>query len=219
MTRRILLIGATGLVGRHLADRLLERGHDVDALLRCSAAREAPGWHEVVAPASEWPALVGRLGGDVAVSAVGTTMRAAGSRPAFRAIDHDLVLAFAAAARSAGIPHMVLISSVGADPNAHNFYLRLKGEVETALGGLGFKRLDIIRPGLLRGDRGPDRRRGERIAITVSPLVDRVLRGPLDRFASIDAVEVADAAALLTEQEAPGTFVHENRALRALVRG
>ena len=216
---RIVLIGSTGLIGRHLADRLLERGHEVRALLRRPTGREAPGWQEWVAPASDWPALVRQTGGDVAISALGTTMRAAGSRQGFRAVDHDLVHAFATAARAAGISHMVLVSSVGASSGSRNFYLRVKGEVEAALREIGFDRLDLVRPGLLRGDRGADRRLKERIAIAASPLLDLVLRGPLDRYGSIAASQVADAVARLAEQDAPGTFVHENRALRALVRG
>ena len=214
---RILLIGSTGLIGRHLADRMLERGHEVHALLRRTAEREAPGWREIVAPASEWPALVRRIRGDVAISALGTTMRAAGSRQGFRAVDHDLVVDFATAARAAGVSHMVLVSSVGASSGSRNFYLRVKGEVEARLDEIGFDRLDIVRPGLLKGDRGADRRFKERIAIAASPLVDLVLRGPLDRYGSIRASQVANALARLAEQDGRGTFIHENRALRALV--
>ena len=86
---------------------------------------------------------------------------------------------------------MVTVSSVGADPGSGNFYLRIKGEMESALEALGFERLDILRPGLLRGPRGGDRRPGERIGIALSPLVNLVLRGRLDRFAAIDADVVA----------------------------
>ena len=113
--RRILLIGATGLVGRLAADRLLADGVEIHALLRRSAGRNAAGWHEHIAPPADWPALARGIGGDVAISALGTTWRAAGSEPAFRAVDLDAVVAFAAAAIAAGIEHMIVVSSVGAD--------------------------------------------------------------------------------------------------------
>jgi hypothetical protein len=81
---------------------------------------------------------------------------------------------------------------------------------------MAFDRLDILRPGLLRGPRGGDRRLGERIGIAVSPLVNLFLRGRLDRFAAIDADIVAAAAAAALRQAGAGVFVHENRSLRRL---
>jgi uncharacterized protein YbjT (DUF2867 family) len=219
MARQLLLIGGTGLVGRLAADRLLAAGAEVHALLRRTAGRSAPGWHEHVAPPEEWPALARAIGGDVAVSAFGTTARAAGSDEAYRAVDFDMVLAFARAAREGGVRHMIAVSSVGADPDSRLFYPRLKGEMEEALAALAFDRLDIVRPGLLRGGRGPDRRLKERTAILVSPLVNLFLRGRLDRFAAIDAAIVADAIAALSARSEPGRFVHHNRDLEQLARG
>jgi uncharacterized protein YbjT (DUF2867 family) len=88
--------------------------------------------------------------------------------------------------------------------------------MEAALEALGFERLDILRPGLLRGERGGERRLGERIGIALSPAVNLVLRGSLDRFAAIDADRVAAAIAGALRQAEPGTFRHENRAIGRL---
>lgn len=217
--RRVLLIGGTGLIGAALADRLLNRGAQVDALLRRPSGRSRAGWREHVAVPEEWAFIAAGLGGDVAVSALGTTMRTAGSQAAFAAVDRDMVLDFARAAKRAGIEHFVIVSSVGADPASRAFYLRIKGEVESELERLGFRRLDIVRPGLLRGERGAERRPGERFGILISPLANLVLRGPLSRYAAIDASLVAAAIARLSGEDAPGTFVHHNRDLEQLARG
>jgi hypothetical protein len=88
--------------------------------------------------------------------------------------------------------------------------------VEDALAALAFDRLDIVRPGLLLGARRPDRRLKERIAIAISPAVNLLLRGPLDRYAAIDGTIVADAIVTLAARLEPGTFVHHNRDLRRL---
>jgi uncharacterized protein YbjT (DUF2867 family) len=116
------------------------------------------------------------------------------------------------------VPHVILVSSVGADPQSRLFYPRLKGEVEETLAALDFDRLDIVRPGLLRGERGPDRRLKERIAIAASPLLNLFLRGRLDLYAAIDATTVADAIAALTAADAPGRFLHHNRDLHRLAQ-
>lgn len=216
MARRLLLIGGTGLVGRLAADRLLAGGAEVHALLRRTAGRTAAGWHEHVAPPEEWPALARAIGGDAALSALGTTARAAGSDEAYRRVDLDMVVAFARAAGEGGVRHMIAVSSVGADPHSRIFYPRLKGEMEEALAVAAFDRLDIVRPGLLRGERGADRRLKERIAIQVSPVVNLLLRGGLDRYAAIDAAIVADAITALTETVAPGRFIHHNGDLHRL---
>ena len=219
MARQALLIGGTGLVGNLLVDRLLARGFEVHALLRRSAGRSAAGWREHVAAPDQWPAIARRVGGDVAISALGTTSRAAGSDTAFRAVDFDMVVAFARAARNGGVRHMITVSSVGADPDSRLSYPRLKGEVEAALSAIGFERLDIVRPGLLRGQRGSDRRLGERVGILISPLVNLFLKGRLDRYAAIDATTVADAIVALIGRPEPGGFVHHNRDLHRLARG
>ena len=213
---RLVMIGATGLVGSLARSKLLAQGCQVHALVRRPSGFEHPGWREHVAPPAEWPGLASSLGAEAAVSALGTTMRQAGSKAAFRAVDHDMVAAFARAAAAAGARHMVTISSVGADPGSANFYLRTKGEMEAALESVGFERLDILRPGLLRGERGGDRRPGERIGVALSPIVNLVLRGPLDRFAAIDAERVAAALVATLLRTAPGTYRHENRAILSL---
>ena len=216
MARKIVLIGATGLVGGQAVARLETAGHDVRTLARRPSGRAT---NEIVAEAALWPGLVRDSGADLAICAIGTTMRAAGSQAAFRAVDLDIAVAFASAARAAGIRHMIAISSVGADAGSRNFYLRTKGEMEEALTDLGLDRLDILRPGLLRGERGAERRPGERLGIMLSPFVNLFLRGSLDRYAAIDAGLVAEAIAKLAGAGGSGTFFHHNREIRGLAGG
>ncbi len=211
---RVLLIGATGLVGSMVADRLVARGHEVHALVRRPTGR---GWHEHVAPASEWPSIVAGIGAcDAAISCLGTTWRKAGSEEAFRAVDHDAVLAFARAAGAVGIGRFLSVSSVGADAGSRNFYLRTKGQTDEALGAIGFTSLDIFRPGLLLGHRGSDRRPGERVAIMLDPLARIFLRGRMTRFAGVPAANVAAAIAVAAESSSAGIRIHENDAIRRL---
>jgi uncharacterized protein YbjT (DUF2867 family) len=214
---RIVLAGATGLVGAKLATRLLEdESVEIHAILRRASGRSHPRWNEHVAPSGDWPAIVGAIGAETAISALGTTRRKAGSEAAFRAVDLDLVVAFADAARAAGADRFVALSSVGAHPHSTNFYLRTKGEMEAAVAALPLERVDIFRPGLLRGKREGDRRPGERIAILLSPALNLLLKGPLEQFAAIDAELVAAAIAASLRDQRPGLHRHDNGAIRRL---
>jgi len=143
-----------------------------------------------------------------AVCSLGTTIRKAGSREAFRAVDVDGVVAFARWARSGGASTFVLVSSVGADPRSAHFYLRCKGEAEETVAGLGFARFVALRPSLLLGPRG-ESRLGEAIGKALTPLLNPLLQGPLRRFRAIEADVVAAAAARAALGPAPGRFAWE----------
>ena len=210
---RIAMIGTTGLIGRALVARLVGE-HEVLLIGRRSA--EVVGAEEKLGAMADWPALLAGERIDVAISTLGTTIKQAGSWKAFRAVDVDAVLGFAGAAKAAGARQMLSVSSVGALHGARNKYLAMKGETERGLETLEFERLDIVRPGLLRGDRGGDRRLGERIGSAISPLANLLLRGSLDKFAAIDAEVVAKAMAALVGAAGTGRHVHFNRDLNVL---
>lgn len=220
---RICLVGATGLIGGALMREAVERQ---DVRIIGVGRREAtlpPGarMEMLVGEPIDWPALIRAARADVLVCALGTTIKDAGSQEQFRAIDHDLVRFCAEAAREAGIAHMVIVSSIGADRASRQFYLAVKGETEAALGRLGFDRLDVLRPGLLLGQRSHVRK-GERVLQALAPIADFVfLRGKWRRFRSIAARDVARAILSLSREGAPGHFVHEHDALKrfALVAG
>jgi uncharacterized protein YbjT (DUF2867 family) len=158
----------------------------------------------------------------VLVCAIGTTFRKARrNEAAFRAVDHDLVIACGRAAREAGMDHMIFVSSAGADAQSHSFYLRVKGETEESLARLGLRRLDILRPALLRGSHAERRRASPgRAACGVSEPGDRrCLHGSLRRFRSIGADRLAQAILILAGEKADGRFFHEYDDLICLIRG
>jgi uncharacterized protein YbjT (DUF2867 family) len=220
-TRRVLLVGATGVIGMRVMQECVGR---FDVRLIALTRREAPmpkgaRMEMLVADPAEWEQSIATVAPDAVICALGTTWRkAGGGEVAFRAVDEDLVLRVAKAAKAAGVSNFVLISSVGADMASRAFYLRVKAEVETALRKLRFHRLDILRPGLLRGPRSGDRRPAERLAILFSPLMNLFLHGNRRRFRAIDARLVARGALEGAREKARGTFVHEHDAILRLER-
>jgi len=217
----LLLVWATGLVGMALiAATATHPGVQLAALAR----REAPlpvgaRLEMLVAAPADWPAAIARAQPQVVVIALGTTIGAVGGdRQAFRAVDHDLVVDVARAARAAGTRQVILVSSVGADAAARNFYLSVKGETEAALNAMNFARLDILRPGLLRGKRGGAPRPAERIGQIVSPLIDPLLRGNWAKYRSVQARDVAAAILALAGQQGRGRHVHTSPDIHSLAR-
>lgn len=213
---QVAIAGASGLVGQQAAEFLAADGIEVHALLRRQSDELSPNVMQHVAPSGDWAATIASLSLDIAISCLGTTMRTAGSRDAFRAVDHDLVLAFAKAARDSGARHMISVSSVGAMPASSSFYLRTKAEVEERLRAFNFDRLDIIRPGLLTGGSRSDHRLGESLGIMLSPLTDLLMFGPLSKYRSTPSAKVARAIAALAAGTGQGRFIHENDEINAL---
>lgn len=218
---RIALVGATGLIGRKVIE-VASAGDE--ARIVGIARREAPlppgaRMEMFVAEPEKWGEVFEAVRPRALICALGTTWKKAGrDEAAFRAVDQDLVLRTAEMAKRAGVPNMVLVSAAGADARSKNLYMRVKGETEEALSKVGFKRLDILHPGLLRGERVDDLRFAERAALIAAPLIDPLLTGKWERFRSIDAALVAEAALGLAMRRAGGRFTHDNEAMRRAAR-
>ncbi|WP_233992073.1 NAD(P)H-binding protein [Porphyrobacter sp. AAP82] len=218
---RVALVGATGLVGRRVIG-LASAGDQVRIL--GIARREAPlppgaRMEMFVAEPGKWGDVLDAVRPRALICALGTTWKKAGrDEAAFRSVDHDLVVATAEAAKRAGVPNMVLVSAAGADKRSKALYMRTKAETEEAVSRIGFKRLDILHPGLLRGERAGDLRLAERAAIIAAPLIDPLLSGKWEQYRSIDAGLVAEAALGLALRRAGGRFTHDNEAMRRAAR-
>jgi uncharacterized protein YbjT (DUF2867 family) len=211
----VLLAGASGLTGRHVLAQLQEA--ELHILVRKHLDGVSPDIIQHISDPAEWPGIIGGLKLDVAISCLGTTWKKSGRNASvFRAVDHDLVLAVAAASKAAGAGHFISISSVGASSGASGLYLRTKGETEDALAKMGFDRLDILRPGLLLGERSNDPRLAERLGMIISPLTDMLTPRRYSKFRAISAQTVARAIKQLVQETSAGRFINENDAIHAL---
>lgn len=210
--RTALLVGATGLVGGHCLERLLAEPAytSITVLTRRDSRRRDKRLDERVVDfaaltAADVPAV------DDVYCALGTTMAKAGSKEAFRRVDHDHVVTVAELARAAGATRFALVSSIGADPDARAFYLRVKGETERDLGVLGYTCLEVFRPSGLLGERA-DRRLAEKLSIPLLRAVSGALVGPLRPYRAVRAVTVARAmvAALLAGEKGIRVRTHDD---------
>ncbi|KHK61606.1 oxidoreductase [Pseudomonas frederiksbergensis] len=206
--QHVLLAGATGLTGEHLLDRLLNEP-TITRVLAPSRRPLAEHPH-LENPVGEPAELLQRLEGpvDIAFCCLGTTIKKAGSEQAFRAVDLDLVVAFAKRARELGARHLIAISALNADAKSSIFYNRVKGEMEAALKAQDWPQLTICRPSLLLGDR-------------VEPRLAEQLAGPLSKlipgkYHGIEACQLARAMWRLALEEQDGVRVVESDELRRL---
>lgn len=186
----IIIVGATGLVGRHLLELALAdpRITSVVAPVR----RPLPAHPKLLAPLVDFadlPAAAPWWQAHAVLCTLGTTMKAAGSSEAFRRVDFDYPLAVARLAHAHGTPTCVVVSAIGADAASRFTYNRIKGELEQALRQLGFAACTSVRPGLIGGERD-EFRMGERLSKlllgAVGPLLPRRWRlNPPERIASV----------------------------------
>ena len=213
----MLLAGATGLVGGLVLKRLLADAGFKGTILAPTRRGLPMQDSRLIAPLLDFSlgdedfgkALDAAAPGpiDTYVCCLGTTMRAAGSREAFIAVDRELVLRFSRIARARGAKHAILVSSVGASRQSGNFYLRVKGEVEDALEQAGYERLDLMRPGLLLGPRS-ERRPAEALFQALAPLGNLLMHGRFKPYRSIKADTLAAAIVGLLGHDAPGVHAH-----------
>jgi uncharacterized protein YbjT (DUF2867 family) len=206
--RTALLFGATGLVGGELLELLLADSayRQVTVIGRRQLPLQSDKLRQVVADLDEIETLGDCFAVDDVFCCLGTTIKKAKSREAFRRVDFAYPLKIAAMAKQSGAGFFV-ISAVGADAGSPFFYNKVKGELEQALKGLALPALHIFRPSLLLGDRA-ELRIGERLAAIVMKPLSFMLTGPLRKYRPIPARTVAAAMLQAAEDGRAGVFTH-----------
>jgi len=173
---KVMLVGATGLVGGQVLQQLLDdpRCDAVVAPTRRPLAHADPALHNPVVDFERLPVDAPWWAVDAVICALGSTIKQAGSREAFARVDHDYPLQVATLAQAHGAHAFVLNSAMGADPASRFFYNRVKGRLEQDLRGLVYPSLTLVRPGLIGGERS-ERRTGEHLASVVLGALGPVL--------------------------------------------
>ncbi len=213
--RTALIAGATGLVGGECLRRLLAHPAwtTVVVLTRRDVGVEwtSPKLRKVVTDFAALENHRDQLVADNVFCALGTTMRNAGSRAAFREVDLEYPLRLARLARASGARHFSLVSAVGADRRSAFHYSRVKGELEEALIAMDWPSLAIFRPSVIEGKRSE-----------VRPL--ERLSGSLLRLAPlawrpVAAADIASAMVSVALESPPGITIVESRSIPERARG
>ncbi len=209
MHNKSIVLGSTGLIGKHLLTYLGEKDLSVIAITRRSIEDIPKNASPMIIDFDEFLDQGHLPGCEHIYICLGTTIKKAGSQESFKKVDLDYCLGFAKKARESGATKISLVTSVGANADSKNFYLKTKGKLENEIKAMGFDSVNIFQPGLLLGNRD-EIRPLEFLGQYGSFLLNMFLFGSLKKYRSIQASKVANAMANSTKNNGINYFSYED---------
>ncbi|MFT5168150.1 MAG: hypothetical protein ACI8P3_003389 [Saprospiraceae bacterium] len=214
-----ILFGASGLVGRHCLDFLLASStyDKVLVFVRRKLKIEHDKLVQQVIDFDKLETYENLIAGDDLFCCLGTTMKKAGSKEAFKRVDYTYTHQIAEIGAKNKVNQFLLVSSVGADKDSLFFYNQVKGELEAEVKLMPYWAVYIFQPSLLLGDRN-ENRWGESIAQRIGGLLDKVTGGLLQKYQPVEADVVAKAMVSAAQQVEKGVHVYPSHVLQKLSR-
>ena len=215
MGKSAFLVGATGLIGGQLLDLLLidNRYDKIVVITRRSINRTHKKLKEYIVDFDNLESIREAFKVNDVFCCLGTTLKTAGSKEAFRKVDYDYPLEVAKIAKEMGAEQYLLVSALGSDSNSSLFYNKVKGEVEEAISQLEFKSFHIFRPSLLFGTR-KEVRIGEKIGQILMKAIGFLFIGSLKKYRGVESIKVARAMLAKAKLQDIGQFYHESDQLQ-----
>lgn len=218
-TRKAIVIGATGMVGRQLVTQLLEQQAYSEVVILVREPLEVThsklkqvivNWEELQKHESAFHQA------DDLFCCLGTTIKKAGSQAAFRKVDLEYPVTAAKIAKKHGIKQFIGISSMGADPKSRIFYSRTKGQFEEEITKIGIPSVHFVRPSLLIGER-KEHRTGEKMGEILLGFLDPLLKlGKGQQFRAIPGTLVAAAMIRIALGKQTGVHIYSNQKIREI---
>ena len=216
-----VVIGSTGLIGTQLVQLLLldTAFTEVRILVRRPVSVSHPKLVIQIVAFDDYHDLKEKIAsGHSVFCCIGTTQKKVkGDKTAYRKVDYNIPVNAANAAIENGFKKFLLVSSVGANKNSGNFYLRLKGEVEDSISKLEFESIHFFRPSILLGDR-KEFRPGEKIAQGSMKLLSFLFAGSLKKYKPIQSSDVAKAMVAASKQQKKGVHVYEYKEIMEILQ-
>jgi len=210
MKRKACVLGGTGLVGSNLLSLLInDRYYSViNVITRKKIPLQADIITQYIVDFNNLESVSRAFTVDDVYCCLGTTMKKAGSKEAFKQVDYDYVIKTARIAHEHGAKQFLVISAVGAHPRSLFFYNRIKGQMEKDVAAIPFEAVHIFRPSLLVGQRH-EKRFLEDIAQHCTKPLQYIFKGPLKKYAPVEAKHVAYSMLQAAKAQLHGIYVHE----------
>lgn len=214
--RKAIIVGATGLIGESLTELLLDSSdyQEVYILSRRETGKKHPKLIEKIIDFGQIHQYVDEIPEGDLFCCIGTTMKKAKSKEAFRKVDFSIPVDISKFWKIK-IKKFILISSIGANKKSSNFYLKTKGETEEAIINSGIKTIHILRPSILLGKR-KELRTGERIGILLIKLFNPLLKLGLKKYRGIEAKTVAQTMIQLALSPVEDVHIYESDEIREI---
>jgi len=206
-----LIIGSTGLIGSQLLDLLLEsQEYDkVITFVKRDSGIQHPKLKQHIIDFDKPETYKELVVGDDFFCSIGTTIKKAGSQNAFRKVDFEYPKQFASLAQQNKVKQFLIITSLGADANSSNFYLKTKGEIQDFLKNCAFESISILQPSLLLGNR-TEFRLGEKMGVYLMKLFSFLFIGNLKKYKAIQSEAVAKAMFIIAQKNYKGFQIIES---------
>ena len=207
----VLIAGASGLVGNELLQLTLtnEAINSIHLVNRRILEIQHPKLEQHIVDFSDLKNLNCSVPIDTVFCSLGTTIKNAGSKEKFKAVDYDYVVNLAKWAESNGVGKFIVVSAMGADSRSTIFYSKIKGEMQEVLSTLHIPSISILQPSLLMGNR-QEFRLGEQIGISIMNILNVLFVGPFKKYKAIHAITVATAMLNLSKMKALGITISSN---------
>lgn len=212
-----LIIGSTGLIGAQLLQLLLgsQEYEKVITFVKRDAGIKHPKLIQYIIDFDKPETYQDFVKGDDFFCTIGTTIKKAGSKPAFKKVDFGYPKQFATIALHHKVKQFLIVSSLGADANAANFYLKTKGEIEAFLKQCTFESVTVLQPSLLLGNR-TEFRLGEKIGTFFMKMTSFLFVGSLKKYKPIESETVAKALFTIAQNNCKGFQIIESDAIQKI---
>lgn len=200
MSKTALVIGATGLTGSELINLLIADSEfdSIKIFGRKSLDLKHPKITEYIVDLFTPKSFENDFKGDVVFCCIGTTAKKTPDKNLYRKIDFGIPVALAELCTKNSIPHLLIISALGANSNSSVFYSRTKGEMQDAVQSMALEKIHLLQPSLIVGDRN-DFRIGEKVASVIMKVAQIFMVGSLRKYRPIQALQIAQAMVHLSK--------------------
>lgn len=212
-----LLLGGSGLIGRHCLDYLLKDEHytQVEVLVRRPLSIEHPKLIQHLVSFDQLKDTLTKVQANDVYCCLGSTIKKAGSKTAFHQVDFTYPLEIAKLSLTNGAEQFLLISALGANPSSSIFYNRVKGEVEEAIAQCNFQGFHIFRPSLLLGKR-QERRPSEEFGQKIFQWFSFIFKGILRKYKPVEGKAVAFAMVQIAKEQRQGKQIFESPQIQSI---
>jgi len=210
----VAIAGATGLTGNYCLEFLLLQIKitKVITIGRKPTGIQNPKLEEVILQNNK---LTTQVIADAFICCLGTTIKKAGSKEAFKEIDLELPLHIATELFKNGCKTAAVISAMGANENSTFFYNQVKGKMENQMQNIGFESLSIFRPSIIDGPR-KEKRFGEKIGLAVMKIISPLYIGSLKNLRPIHAKTIARSLVTVVLMKKPGHFIYASEEIKRI---